>query len=56
MFARKCKSSNVTHGHGSICIILKNNHTPSQVQFQADEQVVAACITMNDKTYCNFGI
>ena len=33
------------------CIIVKNNFIHSQVQFQADLQAVAVCITINKKTY-----
>ena len=39
------------HGHGGVCILVKNEFIPSQVQFQADLQAVAACITINNKTY-----
>ena len=39
------------HGHGGVCILVKNSFIHSQVQFQADLQAVAVCITINDKTY-----
>ena len=38
-------------GHGGVCILVKNNFIHSQVQFQADLQAVAVCITINNKTY-----
>ena len=38
------------HGHGGVCILVKN-FIHSQVQFQADLQVVAVCSTINNKTY-----
>ena len=39
------------NGHGGVCILVKNNFIHSQVQFQADLQAVAVCITINKKTY-----
>ena len=36
-------------GYGGVCILVKNNFSHSQVQFQADLQAV--CITINNKTY-----
>ena len=39
------------HGHGGVCIIVKNSFIHSQVHFQADLQAVAVCITISDKTY-----
>ena len=39
------------HGHGCVCILVKNNFIHSQVRFQADLQAVAVCITINNKTY-----
>ena len=39
------------HGHGGVCILVKNKFIHSQVQFQADLQAVAVCITINNKTY-----
>ena len=39
------------HGHGGVCILVKKSFIHSQVQFQADLQAVAVCITINDKTY-----
>ena len=50
------------HGHGGVCILVKDKfiHSQvqfqdkfihSQVQFQADLQAVAVCITINNKTY-----
>ena len=38
-------------GHGGVCILVKNKFIHSQVQFQADLQAVAVCITINNKTY-----
>ena len=38
-------------GHGGVCILVKNNIIHSQVQFQADLQAGAVCITINNKTY-----
>ena len=38
-------------GHGGVCILAKNSFIHSQVQFQADLQAVAVCITINNKTY-----
>ena len=38
-------------GHGGVCILVKNNFIHSQVQFQADLQAVAVCITINNKAY-----
>ena len=37
------------HGHGGVCILVKNKFIHSQVQFQADLQAIAVCITMNNK-------
>ena len=37
-------------GHGGVCILVKNSFIHSQVQFQADLQAVAVCITINNKT------
>ena len=42
---------NSINGHGRVCILVKNNFIHSQVQFQADLQAVAVCITINKKTY-----
>ena len=42
---------NSFNGHGGVCILVKNNFIHSQVQFQADLQAVAVCITINNKTY-----
>ena len=42
---------NGINGHGGVCILVKNNFIHSQVQFQADLQAVAVCITINNKTY-----
>ena len=42
---------NNINGHGGVCILVKNNFIHSQVQFQADLQAVAVCITINEKTY-----
>ena len=39
------------HGHGCVCILVKDKFIHSQVQFQADLQAVAVCITINNKTY-----
>ena len=39
------------HGHGGVCILVKDKFIHSQVQFQADLQAVAVCITINDKMY-----
>ena len=39
------------HGHGGVCILVKNNLIHSQIQFQADLQAVAVCITISNKTY-----
>ena len=39
------------HGHGGVCILVKDKFIHSQVQFQADLQAVAVCITINKKTY-----
>ena len=39
------------HGHGGVCILVINKFIRSQVQFQADLQAVAVCITINNKTY-----
>ena len=36
------------HGHGGVCIPVKNNFIHSQIQFQADLQAVAVCITINN--------
>ena len=41
---------NSINGHG-VCILVKNNFIHSQVQFQADLQAVAVCITINKKAY-----
>ena len=38
-------------GHGGVCILVKNSCIHSQVQFQADLQAVAVCITINQKTF-----
>ena len=37
--------------HGGVCILVKDKFIHSQVQFQADLQAVAVCITVNNKTY-----
>ena len=42
---------NSINGHGEVCILVKNNFIHSQVQFQADLQAVAVCITINNKAY-----
>ena len=42
------------HGLCGVCILVKNSTIHSQVQFQADLQAVAICITINNKTYCSF--
>ena len=39
------------HGHGGVCILVKNKCIHSQVQFQADLQAIAVCITINNRTY-----
>ena len=39
------------HGHGSVCILLKNCFIHSEVLFKADLQAVAVCITINNKIY-----
>ena len=39
------------HGHGGVCILVKNTCIQSQVKFQADIQAVAVCVTINKKTY-----
>ena len=39
------------NGHGGVCTLVKNKFIHSQVQFQADLQAVAVCITINNKTY-----
>ena len=39
------------HGHGGVCILVKNELIHSQVQFQADLQAVAVCIAITNKTY-----
>ena len=39
------------HGHGGVCILVKDKFIHSQVQFQADLQAVSVCITINNKTY-----
>ena len=39
------------HGHGGVRIPVKNKLIHSQVQFQADLQAIAVCITINNKTY-----
>ena len=41
---------NSFNGYG-VCILVKSNLIHSQVQFQADLQAVAVCITINNKTY-----
>ena len=38
-----------SNGHGGVCVLVKNNFIHSQVQFQADLQAVAVCITINKK-------
>ena len=40
---------NSINGHGGVCVLVKNNFIHSQVQFQADLQAVAVCITINKK-------
>ena len=42
---------NSINGHGGVCILVKTNFIHSQVQFQADLQAVAVCITINNKAY-----
>ena len=42
---------NGIHGHGGVCIPFKNSFMHSQVQFRAELQAVAVCITNNNKTY-----
>ena len=39
------------HGHGGVCILVNYSLIHSQVQFQADLQAVAVCITINNKAY-----
>ena len=39
------------HGHGGVCILVKSKLIHSQVQFQADLQAVAVCISIDNKTY-----
>ena len=39
------------HGNGGVCILVKNNFIHGQVQFRADLQTVAVCITTSNKTY-----
>ena len=39
------------HGYDGVCVLVKNKFIHSQVQFQADLQAIAVCITINDKTY-----
>ena len=39
------------HGHGGVCILVKDSFIHSQVHFQDDLQAVAVCITINSKTY-----
>ena len=39
------------HRHGGVCILVKDKFIHSQVQFQADLQAVAVCITINNQTY-----
>ena len=39
------------HGLGGVCILVKNKFIHSQVQFQADLQAVAVCITIDNKEY-----
>ena len=39
------------NGHGGVCTLVKNKFIHSQVQFQADLQAIAVCITINNKTY-----
>ena len=39
------------HGHGGVCILVKNKCIHSQVQFQADLQAAAVCIIIYNKTY-----
>ena len=48
---QKSSGKNGIHGHGGVCILVKNNFINSQVQFLADLQAVAVCITINNKTY-----
>ena len=38
-------------GQGGVCILVKDNFIHSQIQFQADLQAVAVCITIRNKTY-----
>ena len=42
---------NGIHGHGGVCILVKNNFIHSQIQFQADLKAGAVCITISNKTY-----
>ena len=42
---------NSINGQGGVCILVKNNFIHNQVQFQADVQAVAVCITINNKIY-----
>ena len=44
-----CYKSGI-YGHGGVCILVKNNFIHSQIQFQADLQAVAVCITISNKT------
>ena len=39
------------HGHGGVCILVQNKFIHSQVQFQADSQTIAVCVTINNITY-----
>ena len=43
------KSGN--YGQGGVCILVRNNFIHNQVQFQADLQAAAVCITISNKTY-----
>ena len=39
------------HGHGGVCILVRNSFIHSQFQFQAALQAVAVCVTIDNKTY-----
>ena len=48
-YSAYCENS--INGHGGVCTLVKSIFIHSQVQFQADLQAVAVCITINNKTY-----
>ena len=39
------------HGHGGVCILVKDEFIHSQVQFEADLQAVAVCITLTELAF-----